>query len=65
MTNEKQPANVRCPGCNGWGSRSAMSGAHVAYDAVCSDCNGTGRVTQSDADRINKRHDDWMKRQRR
>ena len=62
---DTEARDVSCPGCNGHGTRSAMSGAHLPYYAVCSDCMGRGRVEPEVASEIKKRHKDWLDRQSR
>ncbi len=50
-----------CPGCGGRGFRSAMSGGHIPYDCVCSDCDGRGLVTEQREEEIKKREEEWLR----
>jgi hypothetical protein len=48
-----------CPGCDGKSERNAMSGCHLPHSALCTDCNGSGHVTEEKAKEIKERHAHW------
>ena len=52
------PANQDCPTCNGKGTADVgLIGFDQTWRAKCPDCDGTGKVSWVDAQRIRKRNE--------